>query len=104
MNQENRELARKQTPPLKGKLRIGARILGCAALLWSTASAAHLLHLNGATAAMLLLLEIFAIGTVGDSVLALVSSAAASLVFSFFFLESSASLRVTTLEGAVTFS
>jgi two-component system, OmpR family, sensor histidine kinase KdpD len=104
MNQENRELARKQSLALKGKLRMAARILGCAALLSTTASAGHLLKLNGATAAMLLLLEIFAIGTLGDSLLALVSSAAASLVFSFFFLESSGSLRVTTFESAVTFS
>ncbi len=52
---------------------------------------------------MLLLLEVLAIATLGDSILALLSSAAASIAFSYYFIEEAAGFRLTTLEGAVTF-
>lgn len=54
-------------------------------------------------AAMMLLLEVLAIATLGNWILALLSSTVASLVFSFYFIEEATSFRLTTIEGAVTF-
>src|ERR1700719_97695 len=56
-----------------------------------------------AVAAMLLLLSVLAIATIGDRVLAAVSSVAASLSFSYYFIDSVGSLRITSTEGLVTF-
>jgi two-component system sensor histidine kinase KdpD len=53
---------------------------------------------------MLLLLEVLGIATLGDGLLALVSSAAASLAFSFYFIDEIGTFRLTTLDGVVTFT
>lgn len=64
----------------------------------------HNLGSNRATAAMMLLLEVLAMATRGDWILALLSSSCASLAFSFYFVDDVGSFRLTTIEGVVTFS
>lgn len=59
---------------------------------------------NRATAALLLLLETLGIATLGDSMLAFLSSIFASLLFSFYFIQPIGSLRLTTIQAAVTFA
>ncbi len=72
-------------------------------LLWLTAAFCNRFSSNRATASMLLLLEILLIAALGDGLLALLSSAAASLAFSFYFIEDVGTFRVTTTEGFITF-
>src|ERR1039458_9755317 len=55
-------------------------------------------------AAMLLLLGVLAIATLGDRVLAVVSSVAASLSFSCYFIDPPHSFGITSVEGLVTFA
>ncbi len=86
------------------KLRIVMRVLGCAALLWYTAPLCLFLGANRTTAAMVLLLEVLAVATLGDALLAFLSSTAASLAFSFYFIEPLGSMRLTTVRSAVTFA
>ena len=64
----------------------------------------HFLPHEDAVAAMLLLLSVLAIATLGDRVLAAVSSVAASLSFSWYFIDTVGSLRITSVEGLVTFA
>ncbi len=52
---------------------------------------------------MILLLEVLAIATRGDWILALLSSTVASVVFSFYFIEEAGRFRLNTIEGAITF-
>jgi two-component system sensor histidine kinase KdpD len=85
-------------------LRKAAVFAGSAILFWSTARVSSYVGSNRATAAMLLLLEVLAIATLGDWVLALLASTAASLAFSFYFVDDVGSFRLTTVEGVVTFA
>ena len=55
--------------------------------LWGSAWILSMLGMTRSTAAMILLLEVLAIATRGDWILALLSSSAASLVFTFYFIE-----------------
>jgi two-component system sensor histidine kinase KdpD len=80
------------------------RYAGAALVLWGTARVFVPLEANRVIAAMLLLLEVLAIATLGDWILALLSSMAASLAFSFYFIEEAAGFRLTTIEGAATFA
>src|SRR5580698_7321200 len=80
------------------------RFAAAALVLWGTARASGFLGANRVIAAMLLLLEVLAIATLGDWILALLSSMAASLAFSFYFIEEAAGFRLTTIEGAATFA
>ncbi|HWF10719.1 MAG TPA: ATP-binding protein [Bryobacteraceae bacterium] len=84
-------------------LRKAAVFAGSAILLCITAGVCSHLGSNRATAAMLLLLEILAIATLGDWILALLASTLASLAFSFYFVDDVGSFRLTTIEGMVTF-
>jgi two-component system, OmpR family, sensor histidine kinase KdpD len=86
------------------KFWIGLRIVGAAFVLWYTAQACALLGSNRATAAMMLLLEVLGFAALGDSILALSSSAVASLAFSFSFIGPAASSRPSSLENMVTFT
>jgi two-component system sensor histidine kinase KdpD len=79
------------------------RFAAAALVLWGTARACGFLGANRVIAAMMLLLEVLAIATLGDWILALLSSMVASLIFSFYFIEDAGSFRLTTIEGAVTF-
>jgi two-component system sensor histidine kinase KdpD len=57
-----------------------------------------------AVAAMLLLLCVLAVATAGDRILAVASSVAASLSFSYYFIDEVRSLEITSIEGAVSFA
>jgi two-component system, OmpR family, sensor histidine kinase KdpD len=57
-----------------------------------------------AVAAMLLLLCVLAVATLGDRLLAVATSLSASLSFSFYFIDTVGSLSITSAEGAVTFA
>jgi two-component system sensor histidine kinase KdpD len=88
---------------MKRILWTAVRFAGSGFVLWATARVCVFLGANRVIAAMMLLLEVLAIATLGDWILALLSSMAASLAFSFYFIEEAASFRLTTIEGAVTF-
>src|ERR1700735_945575 len=77
---------------------------GSAMLLWGTAKLTGFLGANRVTAAMMLLLEVLAIATLGDWILALLSSTVASLAFSYYFIEVAGSYRLTSVDGVVTFA
>lgn len=68
-------------------------------------SAALLNHVrsNRSTAAMLLLLGILWVTTIGDWALSLLTAVTASLAFSWYFVDEIGSLRITSVQGGVTF-
>jgi two-component system sensor histidine kinase KdpD len=53
---------------------------------------------------MMLLLAVLAISTLGDSALALLTSIAASLSFSYYFVDQVNSFAITTVQGGITFA
>jgi two-component system sensor histidine kinase KdpD len=80
------------------------RFAGAAIVLWGTAWVLSMLGMTRSSAAMMLLLEVLAIATCGDWILALLSSTAASLVFSFYFIEHLRAVRFSTaIQGAFGF-
>jgi two-component system sensor histidine kinase KdpD len=79
------------------------RIVLTTALTWFTAAICHGLHSNRSIVSMALLLEIVAVATLGDWMLSVVMSGAASLAFSWYFIDPYQSV-VTRPEGALTFS
>ncbi len=87
----------------RGLIRAG-RIALTTGLTWATAAVSQDLHLNRTIVSMALLLEIVAVATVGDWILSAAVSAAASLAFSWYFIDKFGSLAITTSEGAFTFS
>ena len=52
----------------------------------------------------MLLLEVLGIATLGDWILALLSSTLASLAFSYYFIDVAGSYRLTSVDGVVTFA
>jgi two-component system sensor histidine kinase KdpD len=88
----------------KLRLRLVTQVVVSALALWGTARGCEALGTNRSTAAMLLLLEVLGIATRGDWILALLSSTAASLAFSFYFIDDIYSLRLTTVQGVITFA
>lgn len=80
-----------------------ARAALALAIVWLTAAMCHAIPTNRSTASTFLLLEIVLIATLADWYLSLVTSAGASLAFSWYFIDGSGTLRITTIEGAVTF-
>src|SRR5580698_1262618 len=80
------------------------RFAAAALVLWGTARASGFLEANRVITAMMLLLEVLAIATLGDWILALLSSMVASLAFSFYFIDEAGSFRLTTIEGSATFA
>src|SRR4051812_15011639 len=81
------------------------RIVACAVAVWGVARVVFQLSPHDdAVAAMLLLVTVLAVATLGDRVLAVITSIVASLSFSYYFIDSVMSLRITTTEGAVTFA
>ena len=89
---------------MKPSLRTTLRILAAAALTWGTAEMCHGLQSNRTIASMALVLEVLSIAALGDWLLAVLTSAAASLAFSYYFVDTPGSLRITSVEGAITFS
>lgn len=81
------------------RLGRGALVLS---MTWFTAAVCHAVPTNRSTASMTLLLEIVLVATLADWYLSLATCAAASLAFSWYFVESSGSFSVTTVEGVVT--
>jgi two-component system sensor histidine kinase KdpD len=81
----------------------GSRVLLAASLTWATALACYDLHSNRSIASMSLVLEVLAVAAWGDWLLAVLTSAAASLAFSYYFVDN-LGFRITSLEGAITFS
>src|ERR1039458_1433423 len=88
---------------MKRILLTAVRFCGSAFVLWGTARLCAFLGANRVTAAMMLLLEVLGIATLGDWILALSSSSIASVAFSYYFIEVAGSYRLPTIEGAVNF-
>lgn len=88
----------------KGNLWIGLQIGGFALLMWATARVCRLFGATRSTAAMLLLLEVLGIATLGDPILALISSAIASFTLSRYLSEPIGSLHLTTARDGVSFA
>ena len=89
---------------MKRILSIAVRFAGSAFVLWGTARFCAFLGANRVTAAMMLLLEVLGIATLGDWILALSSSSIASVAFSVYFIDVAGSYRLTGVDGAVTFA
>ena len=81
----------------------GSRALLAASLTWATALACYDLRANRSIASMSLVLEVLAVAAWGDWLLAVLTSASASLAFSYYFVDNPG-FRITSLEGAITFS
>ena len=88
---------------MKRTLWTAVQFAGSIVLLCGTARFCDYFGANRVIAAMMLLLEVLAIATLGDWILALLSSTVASFAFSYYFIEETGSFRLTTLEGFVTF-
>jgi len=88
---------------MKRTFLTAVQFAGSVILLCGTARFCDYFGTNSVIAAMMLLLEVLAIATLGDWILALLSSTVASLAFSYYFIEEAGNFRLSTLEGFVTF-
>jgi len=75
-----------------------------AGLSWGITVFCFALNTNRSVVSMALVLEVLAIATLGDWLLAVLTSVCASLAFSWYFVDSTGSLQISSVEGAVTFS
>lgn len=90
---------------MKRILWIAAQVVAMVVVMWVTGWLFSWLGTTRSTAGMILLLEVLAIATRGDWILALLSSTAASLVFSVYFIEQPRNVRfTTTMQGVVSFA
>jgi two-component system sensor histidine kinase KdpD len=89
---------------IKGLPGTGVRTVLAGLAIWGTAVLCHYLHSTRSTASMALLLEVLAVAARGEWLLAVLSSAAASLAFSYYFVDTVDSFRITSSQGAITFS
>ena len=81
------------------------RIAACVLAMWAVAiTVALFLPNQDGVAASVLLLCVLAVAAAGDRILAVAASVAASLSFSYYFIDSVGSLRITSTEGAVSFA
>jgi two-component system sensor histidine kinase KdpD len=81
------------------------RIVACILAMWAVARVVfQFLPHEDVVAAMLLLLCVLALATVGDRVLALAGSVAASLSFNYYYIGPVYSLRITSVQDAVNVS
>ena len=79
------------------------RLVACILAMWAVAGIVFVfLPHQDAVAAMLLLLCVLAVATLGDRLLAVATSLSASLSFSYYFIDTVGSLSITSAEGAVT--
>lgn len=85
-------------------IRIG-RALASIAVTWGTVALVHSLRsTNRSIASMALVLEVLATSTLGDRMLAIITSVSASLAFSWFYVDGVKSFAITTTEGELTFT
>lgn len=84
-------------------LTIG-RAIAVALLMLGIAAICYRTHANRSTASMALVLAVLAIAALGDWLLAVVSSIAAGLALSWYYIDSAGSFRISTTDGWVTFS
>ena len=82
----------------------GLRCLFVAGLSWSIGFLLISLRMNRSVASLLLVLLVLAVAARGDWLLAVVSSVVSSMAFSFYFIDAVNSFRITSSEGAITFS
>src|SRR5580692_3702593 len=81
------------------------RMAACTLAVWVVARTVFwLLPGEDTVAAMLLLLCVLAVATQGDRILAVATSLAASISFSYYFVDTANSLSITSTEGGVTFA
>jgi two-component system sensor histidine kinase KdpD len=78
------------------------RLIGSVALIWAIADVCEKLGSNRSTPAMLLLLFVLAIATLGDQALALLSSIAASLAFSYYFVDQTGARALSSIQTLFT--
>jgi two-component system sensor histidine kinase KdpD len=81
----------------------GMRAVLAASLTWATALVCYDLNSNRSIASMALVLEVLAVAAWGDWLVAILTSAAASLAFSYYFVDS-IGFGITSWEGAITLS
>ena len=80
------------------------RAVAAIAATWATVAVIHFAPgTNRSIASMALLLEILAISTLGDRMLAIVASLAGALGFSWYFVDQVNSFAITSTRGALTF-
>ncbi len=87
---------------MKHKLWLVFRIAASVALIWFVAAVCERLGSNRSTPAMLLLLAVLAIATMGDRVLALIASIAASILFSYYFVDRTGVRAISNVQSAIT--
>lgn len=89
---------------MKSLLLRSGRVVLVAALVWFTAAVCHGINSGRSIVSMALLLEIVAVATLGDWLLSVLMSVAASLLFSWYFIDVVGSLTISTPEGAIHFA
>ena len=85
-------------------LRISALCAISAALTWTVGFSCLKIGANRSTGAMVLLLQVLAVSASGEWAVAIFTAISASLAFSWYYVDQVGSLRITSGEGAVTFS
>ncbi len=86
------------------QLRISTLCAISAVLTWTIGLTCFKIGANRSTGAMMLLLEVLAVSASGEWAVAILTAISASLAFSWFYIDQVGSLRITSREGAVTFS
>src|SRR5258708_5767353 len=66
-----------------------------ATLSWGITAVCFTLHSNRSIVSMALVLEVLAVATLGDWLLAVLTSICASLAFSWYFVDSTGSLKIS---------
>ncbi len=89
---------------MKGLPGTGVRAVLAGVLTWGTAVLCQHLDFNRSIASMVLLLEVLAVAARGEWLLAVLTSAVASMAFNYYFVDSVDSFRITSRDGAITFS
>ncbi len=87
---------------MKRAVQFAVRLALASSLTWSTAALCYSVPTNRSIASMILVLEVLAVAALGDWLLALLTSTAAALGFSWYFVDNTGSFRITTWEGALT--
>jgi two-component system sensor histidine kinase KdpD len=87
---------------MKQKLLVVLRIAASVAMIWLIAAVCEKLGSNRSTPAMLLLLAVLAVATLGDRLLALIASIAASLAFSYYFVDQAGNRAISNVQSVIT--
>lgn len=83
-------------------MRTGIGVILASGLIWATSACLIALDVNRSIAAMALVLEVLAVAASGDWLLAVLASIAASLAFSWYYIDAVNSFRITSAEGGTT--